>query len=187
MQPEKGTFKIATVGPKKEGTSKKTGKPYRTYDIQFENDPQWYNTFWTLEKDPEEGMELSGTKSYNSDYDNYAFEINRPGGKGNWNPAAANATVMLASVEIVNGFLSIGNHYELWEKGDVSLKEKFSKYMATVEAASKQIREKVIGMGSLNVEQKKSETPAAKTSGDPGPTPPPEIEGWPEGEELVDV
>lgn len=186
MQPEKGKFKIATVGPKKEGTSKK-GNPYRTYELQFEGDVQWYNTFWTLKEDPVEGMELSGTKSYNDKYDNYSFEIDRPGGKSNWNPAAANATVMLASVEIVNGFLSLGNHYELWEKGDVALKEKFQKYVATVEAASKQVREKVLGMAPLNAEQKTSEKPAKSSSGDPGPTPPPDIEGWPEGEEPVEI
>lgn len=183
--PEKGTFKVQTIGPKKEGTSKK-GNAWRTYDLQFEGDPQWYNTFWTLKEDPEEGQELNGTKSYDGDYDQYKFEIERQGGKGQWNPAAANATVMLASVEIVNGFLALGNHYELWEKGDVSLKEKFTKYVATVEAASRQIKERVVSMGSITPEQQTAEKKAQK-GGDPGPTPPPELDDIPADEEPVDV
>ncbi len=184
--PEKGTFKIQTIGPKKEGTSKK-GNPYRTFDLQFEGDPQWYNCFWTLKEDPTEGQELTGQKSYDSNYDSYKFEIDRPGGKANWNPAAANATVILASVEIVNGFLALGNHYELWEKGDIALKAKFEKYVATVSAASTQIKDKVVSMGSLSPEEKKPDTKKPATSGDPGPTPPPDVDGWPEGEEPQDI
>lgn len=183
--PEKGTFKIETVGPKKEGTSKK-GNPYRTYDLQFEGDSTWYNTFWTKKEDPEVGMELKGTKSYNDNYDNYSFEIEREGGKSNWNPAGANATVMLASVEVVNGFLSIGDHYDLWDKGAPELKAKFDKYLATIDSVAPRIKEKVVGMGSLAPEQKTAEKKSSGT-GDPGPTPPPEIEGWPEGEEPQDI
>lgn len=185
MQPEKGTFKIETIGPMKSGTSKK-GNKWRTFQLQFEGDAQWYDTFWTKDTDPEVGGELTGTKSYDGDYDQYKFEIERQGGKSNWNPAAANATVMLASVEIVNGFLQLGDHYELWEKGDEKLKPKFDKYVATVVAASTRIKEQTVGMGSLNPEQKKAEK-KSRGDGDPGPTPPPDIDEIPADEEPVDL
>lgn len=183
--PDTGTFKIETIGPIKEGVSKK-GNAWKVYQIQFEGDPQWYGTFWTLKEDPEEGKELTGTKSYDNDYDQYKFEIERQGGKSNWNPAGANATVMLASVEIVNGFLAIGDHYELWEKGDKTLKAKFDKYLATVVAVIPRLKEQTISMGSLKSEEKTGESSSSNDS-DPGPTPPPELDDIPADQEEVDI
>lgn len=184
--PETGTFKIASVGPVKTGNSKKTGKPWRVFSLQFEGDPQWYDTFWTVDGEASVGQELKGTKSFDGEFDSYKFEIERQGGKGNWNPAAANASVMIATAQVISGFLALPGHYELWVEGSEKLKPLFQRYIATLEAASKQIKEKVIGMGSLAPEEKVAEKSTAN-SGDPGPTPPPDIEGWPEGQEPVDI
>lgn len=182
--PKKGTFKIQTIGPMKTGTAK-SGNKWRTFELQFEGDPQWYNTFWTPKEDPAEGKELTGEKSYDENYSSYKFEIDRQRGKNNWNPAAANATVMMAAAEVVNGFLRLGNHYELWEKGDEKLKPKFEKYVSTVVAASDTMKEKVVSMGGLAPEQKTAEKKSG--DGDPGPTPPPDLDEIPVDEELVDV
>lgn len=180
--PIKGTFKIQTVGPEKSIPNKKDpNRPWKSWGLQFEGDPQWYDTFWVSPDKPVEGQELTGTKSYDEQWSTYKFEIERQGGKSNWNPAGAQATVMLAAVEIVNGFLRLGNHYEMWDKGDVALKARFEKYVATVSAAAGQIREKVISMGALQPQEKVAEKKSEGT-GDPGPTPPPDIEGWPEGQ-----
>lgn len=186
--PATGTFKIQTVGKLTERTAAKTGKPYKVYDLQFNDDPQWYNTFWTMDKAPEAEMDLAGTKSYDEKYTSYKFEIEGRGGggKGNWNPAAAQATVMLAGVEIINGFLALPGHYELWEKSDPKLKPLFQKYVTTVDAASKQIKEKVVSMGALTAETKVAEK-ASASAGDPGPTPPPNIDAFPDDQEPVDV
>lgn len=183
--PEKGTFKIQTIGPMKSGTSKK-GNPWRTFDLQFEGDPQWYGTFWTPKEEPETGKELSGTKSFDSEYNSYKFEIDRAGGKMNWNPAAAQATVMSASVQLVAGFLAIPGHYEKWLKDDPELKKLFSKYIETVNVISKRVKEMVIGMGSINAESKTVEKKPVN-QGDPGPTPPPVTDDWPPDEEPVDI
>lgn len=188
--PEKGTFKIATIGPKKEIPKKDNkNEHWTTWSLQFEQDPNWYDTFWVLDNDPEVGQELTGEKTEHEKF-GLQFAIDRPGGgKRNWNPAGAQSTIVLASVEIVNGFLSLGNHYELWEKGDATLKEKFKKYVATVEVASKQLKEVALGVGSINAEEKVADKPAQNKASEPAPSTPPAIEGWPEnnGEEEVDV
>lgn len=185
--PEKGTFKIATIGPKKEIPKKdKPNEHWLSYSLQFEGDANWYDTFWTKPEEPAVGMEISGEKDEHEKF-GLQFKMDRqPGGKGNWNPAAAQSTVMLASVEVVNGFLAIGDHYALWDKGDAALKPKFDKYLATVESVSGRVKDMVVNMGSLQKEEKVADKPAS-SNGDPGPTPPPQIEGWPEGEEPQDI
>lgn len=185
--PEKGTFKIATIGPKKEIPKKDNpNEHWLSYSLQFEGDANWYDTFWTKKEDPAVGMELSGTKDEHEKF-GLQFAMDRqPGGKGNLNPAAAQATVLMASVELVNGFLQIGDHYELWEQGDIKLKAKLEKYLASVESVAGRVKDMVVNMGSLQKEEKVANKPAA-SNGDPGPTPPPEIEGWPEGEEPQDI
>lgn len=175
--PEEGKFTIASIGPMKSGTSKK-GNPWRVFSLQFSGDPTWYDTFWTPKEEPSVGMELEGKKSYDEEFTSYKFDIKRDGGKSSWNPAGANATVMLASVEIVNGFLALPGHYELWDKGDKTLKEKFDKYLATVAAVVPRMKDQTIGMGSLSAEAPGGTAPAQK-SGDPGPAAPPDIATYP--------
>ncbi len=184
--PEKGTFKIQTIGPRKDGTNAK-GNPYVIYDLQFEGDATWYNTFWSSKEDPIVGTELKGEKGYNQKYDSYQFQIEREGGKGNWNPAGAQSTIVLASVTIVNGFLSIPGNYEAWEKGSPELKPKFDKYVETVRSASVRLKEMAVSMGAVQSEQQIASKNEPKGTGDPGPTPPPDIPGWPEGEEPVNI
>lgn len=186
--PEKGTFKIKMVGPHKSIPNKKDqNNPWHSWTLQFEGDNNWYETFWLEKADPVEGQELAGTKSYDEKWNTYKFEIDRQGGKSNWNPAAAQATVMLASVELVNGFLAIPGNYEKWQKDDKDLKKEFDKYILTANVVSKRLKDMVVGMGAMQTEQKTAEKKAAD-SGDPGPTPPPEgEEDWPTNEEEVDV
>ena len=118
--PEKGTFKIATIGPKKEIPKKdKPNEHWTSYSLQFEGDSNWYDTFWTKPEEPTVGMEITGTKDEHEKF-GLQFAMERQGGRSNYNPANAQATVMLAAVELVNGFLAIGDHYELWEKAAVS-------------------------------------------------------------------
>lgn len=189
--PETGTFKIQTVGPMKSGTSKK-GNPYKTFDLQLEGDPGWYNTFWTPKEDPQVGMELKGTKSYDEKFNSYKFEIDRAGGKPNWNPAAAQATVVVAASQVVAGFLAVPEHQKLWastvpEDGE-KCKKLFDKYMTTVDVVAKRVREMVVGMPGMAPEQKTAEQPPRVNDGDPGPeAPPPGVENWTDGEEEVNV
>ncbi len=185
--PEKGTFKITTIGPKKEIPKKDNPNEHWTsYSLQFEGDVDWYDTFWTKKEDPEVGMEITGEKDEHEKF-GLQFKMERQGGgRGNYNPANAQATVMLASVELVNGFLSVGDHYELWEKGDTSLKPKLEKYVASVVSVSNRVKDAVVNMGSLQKEEKVADKPL-DNSGDPGPSAPPEIEGWPAGEEPQDI
>lgn len=190
--PETGKFKIQTVGPIKTGTSKK-GNAWRAFSLQFEGDSTWYDTFWMPKEDPEVGGELSGTKSYDDQFKSYKFEVDRNGGgKNNWNPAGAQATVMHAAASTVTGFLAIPEHYKLWvsdaPEDAKQLKKLFDKYIATVEAVGKRMKDSVVGMGSMQPQQQAGATKTSGTTdGDPGPTPPPEIETWPEGEEEVQI
>lgn len=177
---------IATVGPMKEIPNKKDEhSPWHSWSLQFKDDSQWYDTFWLQKEDPVVGQELSGNKSEDPKW-GLKFELDRQGGKSNWNPAAAQATVMLAAVTLVNGFLSIPANYKLWDENDEKAKKQFAKYIATVESVGKQIKEKVVAMGAMNPETKTAEK-STSGSADPGPGTPPEVEGWPEGEEPVDV
>lgn len=185
------TVKIQTVGPEKSIPNKKDpNKPWKSWSLQFENDAQWYDTFWLDAEAPVVGQELTGTKSHDEKW-GYKFERDRAGGKAGWNPAAAQATVMAGAVALTAGFLAIPAHYELWASTDPEagkkLKPLFDKYIATVEAVSKRLKDSVVGMGSLNPEQKTGDKPAAN-NGDPGPTPPPPgIESWTESEGEEEV
>lgn len=177
------TVKIQTVGPEKKIPNKKDeNNPYRSFGLQFEGDPEWYDTFWTEKEDPQVGQELTGTKSEDPKW-GMKFETERKGGRGNWNPAGAQATVMLAGVEAVNGFLSLPGMYELWEKNDPSTREKFKKYLATVDSAANQLKQRVVAMGSMQQEQK-TEEKSERSSGEPGTVAPPEIDSFPPEEET---
>jgi hypothetical protein len=186
MDPSKGTVKIQTIGPVKEGTSKK-GNPYRVFQLQFVGDPQWYNTFWLGKEDPKEGAELIGEKSYDDQFKSWNFNMDNPNGKSSWNPASAQATVMLGAVELVSGFLAIPKYQAMWENNDPLMKPIFDKYLATVEVVSKRLKEAVVGMGSLQAETKTGARTSPGNDGDPGPTPPPDVDSWPDGETAVDV
>lgn len=185
------TVKVQTVGPEKSIPNKKDpNKPWKSWSLQFEGDAQWYDTFWLAPEPPVAGQELSGTKAHDEKW-GYKFEMERQGGKTQWNPAAAQATVMGAAASVVNGFLSIPNHYKLWvsdtEDDAKQLRPLFDKYLVTVETVAKRLKESVVSMGSLNAEQKTA-TKNSSTSGDPGPTPPPAGPGgWPPEEDEVDV
>ena len=177
--PEEGKFTVQSIGPVKNGTSKSTGRPYKIYSLQFQGDPQWYDTFWSRDDEPKDGMELEGTKSYDGKYDSYQFQISRAGGKANFNPAAAQAAVIGASVAVINGFLAIPKHYELWAANkSEELKPLFEKYMQTIETVSKRMKTMTVGLGSIQGEAQKSETTSAAPAndGDPGPVPPPDMD-----------
>lgn len=186
------TVKIQTVGPEKSIPNKKdANKPWKSWSILFEGDVQWYDTFWLAPEPPVVGQELTGTKSYDEKW-GYKFELERQGGKSQWNPAAAQATVMGAAASVVNGFLAIPAHYELWASGAEEdarkLKHLFDKYLVTVETVAKRLKDTVAGMGSLNPEQKTATHQAAANDGDPGPVPPPRGgEGWPPNEEPTNL
>ncbi len=186
--PERGTFKVQTVGPPKTIPNKKDpNKPWKSWSLQFEGDVNWYDTFWLEKDDPVVGQEMAGTKSYDEKWNTYKFELERQGGKANWNPAGAQATVMLAAVELVNGFLAIPGNYEKWQKDDKELKKEFDKYILTAQVVSGRIKDMVVGMGAMQAEQKtagKRATPPPRDDGDPGPAaPPPGEEDWVTGEE----
>lgn len=183
---EEGKFKIETVGPVKAGTSKKTGKPYKTFDLQFVADPQWYNCFWTRDTDPKVGEELEGKKEYNKDFESHQFNMGFPGAKANWNPAGANATVMGAAVAVVNGFLSLKEaHLVEWEKKRPKGMSAVAHYLETVTAIAGELKQSVVKMGGeVQAAAKTPATPPA--DGDPGPVSPGE-EGWPEGEDPGDT
>lgn len=185
--PEKGTFKIQTLGPKKDIPNKKDeNHPWRSWSLQFEGDPNWYDTFWLAKEDPTVGQELTGTKSEDPKF-GLKFETERQGGgKSNWNPAGAQSTIMHAAATVVQGFLSIGNNYELWEGNDPKVKENFAKYVNTVASVADTLKEKVVAMGALSQETKVAEKKSA-SSDEPAPGTPPEIPGWPEDEEEVEV
>lgn len=187
MEPTKGTFKIQTVGPKNNIPNKKDpNRPWCSWGLQFEGDAQWYETFWVAQEDPKVGQELTGTKSWDDKFQKFKFETERQGGKGNWNPAGAQATVMEAAAVIVNGFFAATPaHYQLWNsetpEDAKKLKTLFDKYYATVVSVGKRLKDDVVGMGSMNPEQKTATKTA--TGGDPGDVaPPPNDDDFP-GEE----
>jgi len=191
MEPQKGSFKIQVVGPKKDIPNKKDpNRPWTSWDLQFEGDPNWYNTFWLEKETPVVGQELSGTKLQDEKW-GPKFEVERQGGKQNWNPAGANATIMLAASNLVGQYLLMDSeHFELWKKKRKAGQTPMDHYLTTVVATAKLLKQEVVGMGGTN-----QETPAAGTanaaatndSGDPGPvTPPPGVETYP-GEEDVPI
>lgn len=171
--------KIESVGPVTRGTSKASGKPYTIYDLQFEGDTTWYSTFWSRDDEPKAGMELEGETEFNDKFDKWNFKVGG-GFKKTYNPAAANAAVFNAAVAAVNGYLSLDNHFDQWKKQRKEKEHPFNQYMDTVSKAAEILKEKVIGLGSMN------ETPAPKqpdnNDGDPGPQEPPNTD-----EEEIDL
>ena len=177
--PVEGKFTIQTIGPVKNGTSKASGKPYKIYDLQFEGDPNWYGTFWSPKEDPQVGQELSGKKSYDSEYSSYKFEIAREGGKGNWNPAGANATLFLAAATTVGNFLALDpKHLSDWaakrKEGEVA----FSHYLRTVADVAKLMKDDVVALGSIGTEQQAGQSNSSAPSAG-GNTP--QVESYPAG------
>ena len=186
--PEEGKFKIAAVGPVKTGVGKTSGKPYKVYSLQFDGDQQWYDTFWSDKEDPKVGQELEGKKEYDEKFDSYKFNAKRSGNFA-FNPAAAQATVVLGSINLVTSFLSIPEYRKLWEENGKELKATFDKYVDTVKAVNGRVKDMVTSMGSLSAEAKtgeKTSTPPPD-GGDPGPQAPPDFSGFPEGDEEVNV
>lgn len=184
--PQEGKFKISSVGPIKTGTSKKTGKPYKIYSLQFEGDNTWYDTYWGSEEEPKVGQELDGKKEYDEKFESYKFNMSFGGGTKNWNPAGAQATVVLASIELVNGFLAVPEFRQLWVENKPELKATFDKYVETVKAVTPRVKEMAIGLGAMGAETKtateSSQKPVPNT-----PSAPPDFDGFPEGEEPVNV
>lgn len=175
--PVEGKFVIQTIGPVKTGTSKASGKPYKIYDLQFEGDPNWYGTFWSPKEDPQIGQELSGKKSFDSEYNSYKFEIAREGGKGNWNPAGANATLFLAAATTVGDFLALDpKHLEEWATKRNKDEPPFAHYLRTVRDVAKLMKDDVVALGSIGADQQAGQsTSAAPAAG--GSTP--QVESYP--------
>ena len=178
--PQEGKFVIQTIGPVKNGTSKASGKPYKIYDLQFEGDPNWYGTFWSPKEDPQVGQELSGKKSYDSEYSSFKFEIAREGGKGNWNPAGANATLTLAAANVVGNYLALDPQYKKeWESKRKEGEPAFAHYLRTVRDVAKLMKDDVVALGSIGTENQTGQSSsAAPAAGGNAPA----VESWPAGQ-----
>lgn len=184
---EEGKFKIQTVGPAKDIPNKKDpNKPWRSWSLQFENDPSWYDTFWVRDTDPKVGEELDGGKQEDEKF-GLQFKLKWSGGgnKANWNPAGANATVMTAAVAVVNGFLGLKpQHLEDWEKKRRTGQTAVTQYIETVVAIAGQLKQEVVKLGGNEVQTKAESSAAPPADGDPGPVAPaPDDENWADGEE----
>lgn len=185
---EEGKYKVQTVGPVKTGTAKSSGKPFKTFDLQFEGDANWYNCFWVRDTDPTVGEELEGSKQSDDQF-GLKFAMKFAGGnRANWNPAGANAAVMQAAVAVVNGFLGLkGEHLTEWEKKRKKGQTAVEQYLETVKAIAGELKQEVVKLGGTNETQTGAKTTAGpQPSGDPGPLPPGE-EDWTEEEEQVDL
>lgn len=172
---EEGKFKILTVGPVKEGIAKSSGKPFKTFDLQFDGDENWYNCYWVRDTDPKQGEELDGRKEKDEKF-GLQFKLKfGAGNKANWNPAGANAAVFQAAVAIVNGFLGLKpEHLADWEKKRLAGQTAVDQYLETVRAIASGVKSDVIKMGGSDAQvQTATHTSTAPPSdGDPGPVPP---------------
>lgn len=150
--PVKGKFKIAVIGKPKKGTSKSTGKPYTIHELQFEQDPNWYSTFWNRDTEPVVGEELEGTKSWDDSYQegNWKFEMERQGFKGgSFNPASANATIYAAAANIAHNWLSIDpENYKKWLAAKPEGTDPFVYYIDTIGKIAGAGKEAVTKMGA---------------------------------------
>lgn len=180
-------YKVQTLGPMKEIPNKKDpNSPWKSWSLQFEGDPSWYDTFWLGKEEPTVGQELTGTKSVDEKW-GPKFELERQGGKSSWNPSGANATVVAAAVDAVNGWLTL----EMANKKDWESKRKdnelpFQHYLRTVMDVARVLKSGVVNMGGTP-EAKAGETivnAAPQTNTDAMP---PDLESFPTGEEEVDL
>lgn len=184
-------FKIQTLGPPKAIPNKKDpSNPWKSWGLQFEGDPAWYDTFWLAKEDPVEGQELEGTKSVDEKW-GPKFEIARQGGKGSWNPTGANATVILAAVHMVNGWLTLDpKNKKDWEAKRKESEVPMVHYIRTVSEIAGMVKGEVIKMGGTVTEVKGSETKATPVqTSTPESGMPPELESYPpaDGEQEVDL
>ena len=166
--PEKGTFKVRSVGPVKTGTSNSTGRDWTIYPLQFEGDEQWYDCFWNENTPPKEGQELTGEKYYEQkgQYETYGFRMPRGGGGRSYNPAAAFANSYQTATQIVHNWLSLDKeNYEKWKKAIPEGTDPFVYYLDTIQKVATVAKESVDKL-SKGGEATKSNTQAA-------PTPPP--------------
>lgn len=181
---KEGKFRIQTVGAPKSGVSK-AGKQWKTYDVQFENDVQWYSMFWSETDPPAIGQEFEGKKEYNDQFNTYQFNRKFAGNKANWNPAAANATVMGAAIALVNGFLGLSpKYFEEWEKKRRDKQTPVDHYMETVLAMAQSLKQEVVKMGGNETMTATEASKAPVDDGDPGPQHP-GVDG--SGEEDIDL
>lgn len=181
---EEGKYKIQSVGPVKSGVAKASGKPWKTYSLQFDGDGTWYDTYWSKDTDPQVGDELEGRKE-NDDQFGPKFSIKFGNAKQSWNPAGANATVMTAAVAIVNGFLSLKpEHLKEWESKRKEKQSAIEHYIETVKAIAGQMKTEVVKMGGNETQVGEKTSSAPTADGDPGPVAPPADEGT---EEDIDL
>lgn len=178
---ESGKFKVQTVGPEKSIPNKKDpSRPWKSWDLQFEGDASWYNTFWVEDIPPVVGQELEGDKQ---DDEKFGLQFKKKwdkgaGNKSTWNPNAANANVMEAAVHLVHGFLSLDpEHLAVWKQKRGKDQDAVSHYVATIFAIADQLKAQVVKMGGQNEAQTAATPPSKPTDGDPGPVAP-GTENW---------
>ena len=165
--PEKGTFKIRSVGPIKTGTSNATGKDWTIYPLQFEGDEQWYDAFWNETTPPKEGQELEGEKYYEQKgkYETYGFRVKREGGGRSYNPAAAFANSYQTATQIVDNWLSLApENYEKWKGSIPEGTDPFVYYLETIE--------KVATVAKQTVDKLSKGGEVTKNSSQPAPSQP---------------
>lgn len=182
-----GKFKIQTVGPVKEGVSKKTNKPWKVFDIQFYEDANWYATFWTDATPPAVDQELTGKKEWNEEFKNYQFNMGFAGAKQNWNPSGANSTLVGVAAQIVHDAFELGmTTVDDWNKRAKAGESMMQHYLRTVVETATLLKPEVtkLGGGETKVAETTSSTPTGE--GDPGPVPP-GTEDWPSGQEPVEL
>ncbi len=175
---------IQTLGPKKDIPNKKDpNSPWKSWSLQFKDDPTWYDTFWLAKEDPTVGQELSGTKSIDEKW-GPKFELERQGGKSSWNPNAANATVVLAAVHAVNGWLALDpKNKKDWEGKAKEGEVPFQHYLRTITDVAKVMKADVTAMGGIKEETKTTtESSAAPQVSN---NEPPSMESFPPDEEDV--
>lgn len=180
---------IQTLGPKKDIPNKKDpNSPWKSWSLQFIGDPTWYDTFWLAKEDPVVGQELSGDKKDDEKW-GPKFELERQGGKSGWNPSGANASVILAAVNAMNGWLTLESaNKKDWESKRKEGEVPFSHYLRTVKDIAKIFKADAVEMGGT-AEAKAGETKvnaAPQTSANASP---PELDAFPpgDGEEDVDL
>lgn len=182
---EEGKFKVATVGPVKEGTAKSSGKAFKTYDLQFDSDQNWYNCYWVRDTAPVVGEELEGTKQEDDQFGmQFKTKWAGAGNKANWNPAGANAAVFQATATIVQGFLSLKpEHLAEWEKKRPAGISAADHYLQTVIAMAPAVKQEVIKMGGNDVQTASQTSTPPPAAGEPMPSAPPDVDNWVEGQE----
>lgn len=170
---DEGKYRIQTVGPVKSGVGKASGKPWKTFDLQFEGDGTWYTAFWSRDTDPQVGEELQGKKEYSEQFKAYQFNMGFGGNKSNWNPGSANATILGVSAVVVHDAFELGMvTREDWDKRAIKGETAMQHYIRTVAEVADILKPAVTKMGgdATKTEEKTSTPPP--DDGDPGPVAP---------------